>query len=466
MIIMKDIVLINPPVSNWGRMKDIRQTSPPLGLLYLASFLEKSGYKVQVLDLALEPERLSSSLFLENSKPRIVGLTSTTYNFDSALRIAEIIKKYHRDTFIVFGGAHPTIRPYDALEKDFVDCVVMGEGEITFNSLCAALLNDKEWRENSGIAFMDNEKIKINPPQEFIKDLDSLPFPARHLVPLEKYRATPINYKRWPSTPVITSRGCPFKCTFCSNPVHGRIPRLHSPEYIVRELIFLKSEYGIKDVSFWDDTFTINKRRTRKLCALIDKEGLDLTWSCATRVDAVDLEILKIMKEAGCWLISFGVESGVDRLRKKVNKGISEEQILEAFEACRKIGIETRAFFMLGIPTETKEESQKTIEFAKRLNPDFAQFTLTTPYPGCELFKEAVSQGWSPPKWEHFQSYSEDGPVYVPEGRSGKELMCAQTKAFKSFYLRPSYILNRFRKIKSYEELKKHIVVFFAFFRW
>lgn len=195
------------------------------------------------------------------------------------------------------------------------------------------------------------------------------------------------------------------------------------------------------------------------------KEGLALTWSCSTRVDTVDLEILKTMKEAGCWLISFGVESGVGRLRKKIKKSISEEQILKAFENCKKVEIENRAFFILGFPTETKEESQKTIEFAKRLNPDFVQFTLTTPYPGCELFQEAVSESWHPPRWENFQTYSEK-PVYIPSGRSDKELMATQTKAFKSFYLRPKYIFNRLKKIRSYKEFKKHVALFFNLLNW
>ena len=295
--------------------------------------------------------------------------------------------------------------------------------------------------------------------------MNVLPFPARHPVPLKKYKATPTNYKRWPSTPVVTTRGCPFQCTFCSNPVHGKIVRFRSPENIIEELVLLKREFGIRDVSFWDDTFTINIERTKQICELLVNENLNLVWNCATRVDTVNLELLKIMKEAGCWQISFGVESGVDRLRRKINKGISDEQIFKAFKNCRKVGIETKAFFMLGIPTETKEESHKTIEYAKRLNADFAQFALTTPYPGCELFREAVSQGWSPPNWENFQTYPENVPVYIAEGRSGKELMDIQTEAFKSFYLRPRYILNRMNKLRSYEEFKKHLAVFYNLIR-
>jgi radical SAM superfamily enzyme YgiQ (UPF0313 family) len=463
---MEDILLINPPISSWGKMQKIRETSPPLGILSLASFLGRKGHKVQVFDLALEPEKITSFLSFRDGKPKIVGITSTTYTISNALKIAETIKKNHPDIFIVFGGPHSTILPDDVLKENYVDCVVVGEGEIVFDSLCNSLLNGKDWKENNGIAFRNKGRVKINLSLPYIENLDALPFPARNLVPLEKYKATPVNYKRWPSTPVITSRGCPFKCTFCSNPVHGKIVRYRSPENIMEELCQLKKEFSIRDITFWDDTFTLDKKRVERICELLIEKNLDLTWSCATRVDTVNLEILKKMKEAGCWQISFGVESGVGRLREKIQKDISEERIFETFKNCKKVGIETRAFFMLGIPTETEKESWETIEFAIRLNPDFSQFTLTTPYPGCELFKEALSEGWHPTSWEKFQTYPEKEPVYVPQGRYAKELLATQVRAFKSFYFRPKYILNRLRKIKSFEEFKRHLVVFIKMLGW
>jgi len=464
---MADIILINPPVSSWGKVEGIRKVSPPLGILSLAAFLEGRGYKVNVYDLALGPGQMDPLLSsLKSGRAGIVGITSTTSTLNSALKIAEDIKKKHSGIFVVFGGPHPTIRPEDLLEKDYVDCVVRGEGELTFSELCSRKLNNENWRDINGIAFTENGNLKINPLPDYIRDLDALPFPARHLVSFRRYGSTPVNYKRLPSTPVITSRGCPFQCTFCSNPVHGKQTRFRGAENIIGELILLKEKYGIRDVVFWDDTFTLDRSRIERICQLMNEEKLNLSWSCATRVDTVDRNILKMMKESGCWQVSFGVESGVDRLRQKIKKNISEEQIVKTFENCRKLNIETRAFFMLGIPSETREESLRTIEFAKRLEPDFAQFTLTVPYPGCELFEEATAQGWVPPKWENFQTYPKDDPVYVTEGRFGGELADIQTRAFRSFYLRFKYVFNRLKKIRSYEEFKKYLILFLNMLRW
>ncbi len=452
------VLLINPPVESWGKMKSIRHSSPPLGLLSVAAYLEKKRFSVEVLDYSLEQideDRLLHVI----SNIKIVGITATTNNIGSALEIAEKIKNINRNIFIVFGGAHSSVLPKELLGKDFVDFVVIGEGEYVFFMLCRALTEGGKFEDIEGIAYKKNQEVIINQRSRYIEELDDLPFPARHLVPFNRYKATPINYKNWPSTPVITSRGCPFNCTFCSNPVHGRKLRLRGAENVIEELILLKREFGIRDVVFWDDTFTVDNKRIKHLCDLLIKKNLRLTWSCATRVDTIDLKLLKRMKDAGCWQVSFGVESGVSRLRKKIRKNITNQQIMAAFGYCRKVGIQTRAFFILGLPTETEEETEKTVEFTKELNPDFAQFTLATPYPGSDLFQEAVSEGWVPPDWDKFQTYPEDKPVYVPENRTSGSLTEAQSKAFKSFYLRPRYLASRLLKIKSFPDFIKNAKV-------
>ncbi len=463
---MFDVLLINPPVLNPGKVKKIRATSPPTGLLSLAAFLEHKGAAVRILDLALQPE-LIIALEKEFINPTaLVGITSTTNTIGSALDIAKHIKERNPGAFVVFGGPHPSVLPEDVLKHDQVDCVVIGEGELLLYELFSSYSKNDSWKSAEGIAFISDGKLVINPHSNFIEDLDSLPFPARHLVPFKKYCSSPVSYKRLPSTPVITSRGCPYKCTFCSNPVHGRCVRNRSPENIIEELKILKRDYGIRDINFWDDTFTLNKKRVAEICNLLIKEKLDLTWCCASRVDTINPEILEIMKDAGCWLVSFGVESGVERLREKIHKGITEEQIFRAFEGCKKLGIETRAFFMLGLPTETEQDSIDTINFSKKLNPDFLQFTLTVPYPGSALYREAMAEGWNPPDWGEFQTYPEGEPVYVPAGRSGKELNRLQSKAFKSLYFRPAYILKRLRKLRSWDELQKYTVVFIDMLHW
>ena len=463
---MFDILLINPPILNPGKVKKIRAISPPVGILSLAAYLEDKGLYVRVLDLALQPE-LYDTLKNEFDAPgRIVGITSTTNTIGSALDVAKIVKQYNPDSFVVLGGPHPSILPEDVLSNREVDCVVIGEGELSLYNLTSSYKQGSDWKATPGIAFNDVNRVIINPQTNYVDNLDSIPFPARHLVPFKQYRSSAISHKRTPSTCVITSRGCPYKCTFCSNPVHGRKVRSRSPENVIEELKLLKRDFRIRDITFWDDTFTVSKKRVESICRLIIEENLDLTWSCASRVDTISPDLLKIMKEAGCWLISFGIESGVGRLREKIHKGITEEQIFRAFKSCKQAGIETRAFFMLGLPTETVEESEATLSFAKKLNPDFLQFTLTVPYPGSELYNEALSEGWIPPDWGEFQTYPEDKPVYVPTGRLPNELREMQNKAFKSTYFRPSYILKRLWKIRSWDELLEHSKVFLNMLRW
>jgi anaerobic magnesium-protoporphyrin IX monomethyl ester cyclase len=463
---MSSILLVNPPVLNPGKTKKLRALSPPLGLLSLAAYVEQKGISVQVIDLALEPEKIDSLKTKSREPQSLVGITSTTNTIGSALTVAETIKRNDTGAFIVMGGPHPSVLPDDVVKHSQVDCAVIGEGESILLELFNRHNENDEWHSTPGIAYMNDGKVVVNPPGKLLADLDDLSFPARHLVPFKKYKSSPIHYKRSPSTAVITSRGCPFKCTFCSNPVHGRKIRFRSPENIVAELKHLKSEYGIRDFNLFDDTFTVNRNRVINVCELMIKEKLDLTWSCGSRVDTIDPDVLKIMKRAGCWFISFGIESGSERLRKLIKKGITEKQIFTAFRYCKEAGIESRAFFMLGLPTETEQESEATISFARKLDPDFMQFSLTVPYPGSEIYDQALAEGWFPPEWEKFQTYPEDEPVYVPAGRSGKELRELQNRAFKSIYFRPAYILKRLTKLRSWAELRKYVSSFFELLKW
>lgn len=451
-----DILLINPPYGRYGKLKKIRKHSPPLGILYVATCLRSKGYRVGIIDTSVEPERITAEA-IARLNVKVAGITCSTPAVGSALKIAGKIKNYHPDTAVVLGGAHASVCYEELIKKDFVDYVVVGEGELSFENICKSVVKGGRIDDYSGIVAKNADKC--NPEIKLIEDLDSIPFPDRGLIPFDRYELSPINYKQKPSTPIITSRGCPFGCSFCSNPVHGKKVRLHSPEYIIEEIRYLIRDFKVRDIMFWDDTFTFNNDRVEKLCSLMIDNGFGLSWGCATRVDRIDEGLLKTMKRAGCWQISLGVETGSERLLKTIRKGINRQQIITAFELCKKIGIQTRAFFILGIPTETVEESYETLKFAKSLNPSFVQFTLAVPYPGSEFYNQAVNEGWQPPDWEKFSTYPEDKPVYIPEGRDARELKQLQTRAFKEFYFRPSYLLNRLMSVASFSDLLKHVKV-------
>ena len=265
---------------------------------------------------------------------------------------------------------------------------------------------------------------------------------------------------------MILARGCPFNCSFCSHPF-GRTFRHHSINRIINELNELIDKYNINQVNFEADTLTVNKDFLVSLCqALIDKKiNKKIQWTCESRIDTIDFEMLEIMKKAGCWQISYGVESGVQRLLDLINKGDKIKQIEEIFTMTKKVGITIRGFFMLGLPTETIEESWQTINFAKKLNPLWAQFTVTIPYPGTPLFEQLKKQGKIRTfDWDHYNTWAgwaEKEIPFVPENREVKEIMNLQKKALIAFYLRPKTFFKFIKQINSIKEFNKYFYGFY-----
>ena len=287
-----------------------------------------------------------------------------------------------------------------------------------------------------------------------VMNLDSLPFPARHLVDMKKYSSLPNTYKKDPHTfQVITSRGCPFTCTFCHD-ARG-VFRQRSVENVIAELKELKEKYAISEVAFWDDIFTLNKQWVYKFCEEMEK--LNMVWSCYTRLDLIDEPLLRAMKKAGCWNIFFGIEAGSQELLDNIKKKMTVEQMKEKVKLVKRVGIAIRGSFMIGLPGETPEKARQTIQFAIDLDPDYAQFTITTPYPGTELWKTAEQFG-TLDRSQNFTDWNEWQPVFVPNGyKSGQELLDIHKEAFRRFYRRPKYMAKRAMKIRSFAELKKNL---------
>jgi len=398
-----------------------------LGLCYMASLLKENGYEVKIynadyLDDPFYSDQLQLIESYKNYKkilgdlnhsiwheikqkildfsPDFIGIQMYTATFKSARNIAEIAKGIDKDIKIVVGGTHPTLDPVSTLKSGRYDYAVFGEGEFTFLDL----VNGKEVNEIPGLAYKTNNKtIKKNIRREFIENLNLIPFPLRSGF---------INGKDFMDLgAIITSRGCPFECTYCVSPtIWKRKVRYRSVNNVLNELEYMKKIYNVDLIRFQDDTFTLNKKRALDLCKGIIERGLNLKWVCETRVDRVDLELLQMMKEAGCIRLKVGVESGSDNILKKVKKGITKTEILRAVSAIKKTGIPLTIFLMLGFPGETDDDVRATIRFANEIEADYNSLSIIAPYYGTEMFEQMEREGFTFDRdhWEYFFHQSKD----------------------------------------------------------
>lgn len=383
-----NIVLINPRV--------LLTPMHPLGLLYVAAVLEKEGHKVRVYDPL--PEDDAFIRFIKRDKPNMVGLTCSTPQRERAVYILNKIEKMNSNIKTVVGGVHATILPQEMLTENSVDFVVIGEGEHTIIELCEAIERDSGFDKINGIGFKEKGKVIVNPRRKLIKNLDGIPFPARHLLSSDWYFQPPGRIRGFwleRSTAAITSRGCPYSCIFCSTHlVFGRKTRQRSPENVILEISHLIDTYKIDGLFFVDDTFTLNSKWVKHFCYLMKKEKIDIKWACQARVDRVTEPLIKIMKKAGCVQIDYGVESGSVNVLKALRKGITPDQAKEAFKITKKIGVRTMASFMIGNPREKYEDIVATLQLAKEIKPDYTLFFYTIPRPATELYHMAIQNKW------------------------------------------------------------------------
>jgi anaerobic magnesium-protoporphyrin IX monomethyl ester cyclase len=453
---MKRVLLINPPWvigEDKNLWKEVSSCWPSLGLAYIAAILERAGHQVRYLDCSAEQYTVGEiEAVLDNFKESFdfIGLTATTPLINNAFAIAKITKKKFPKAKIVLGGVHPSVMPDEVMAHEFIDFVVIDEGEETMEELVA----DKNPAEILGLCYKNGSRVIKNPLRPLIKNLDDIPPPAYHLLPMKKYYPAVGSYKRLPAMILFATRGCPGRCTFCYRTFRG-VVRKRTAQNIINEIVILQKNYGIREVAFYDDTFTLFKDVVREFCDIILKEKIDITWSCFTRVDHINEELLGIMKQAGCHLILFGVESADEQILKNINKNISLEQVIKVVRSARKIGIETRASFMFGNQGETEETIKKTINFAIKLDPDEAQFNIATAYPGTELFAWAKER-------EHIKSfrwndYSMSNVVFELPGLDKEKLQHYYQLAHRKFYFRPKIILRRLFHIKTWDQLKQEI---------
>jgi len=452
---MARVLLVNP---SWvlgedkNLWKSVASCWPSLGLAYIAAVLEKAGHTVFYLDCSAEHYTLGETeeVIKKYKDLDFIGLTATTPLINNALSIAGFAKKIFSQVKIVLGGVHPSVMPIDVLNNSQVDYVVIDEGEITMREL----VNGKDPSEILGLYFKKGKQIIKNLPRPLIQNLDEIPPPAYHLLPMDKYYPAVGSYKRLPAMNIFATRDCPGRCTFCYRTFLG-VVRKRSARNIIEEIKLLQKNYGIKEISFYDDTFTLFKDVVRDFCRIIKEEKIDITWSCFTRVDYINEELLLIMKQAGCHLILFGVESSDEEILKTIGKRISLEQVEKVVKLSRRIGIETRASFMFGNQGETEDTIKKTIDFAIKLDPDEAQFNIATAYPGTELYNWAKELGYITTfNWD---DYSMSNVVLSLPGLSPEKLQYYYELAHRKFYFRPRVILRRLFHIRTWDQLKQEI---------
>jgi radical SAM superfamily enzyme YgiQ (UPF0313 family) len=449
-----NILLVNPSQKGvYGKMNS--PDYPPMGLAYIGAVLEKAGYSVKIIDM--DADNLSDEDFINISKNyNVVGITATTPTFESAEKLFQLVK-VNTQAITILGGIHATIAPQECIKSNFIDFVVKGEGEETILELVNALKNKKSFNKIKGIFFKKAGKIINNPPRDLIKDLDTIPFPARHLFDHQKY--TYPDSLRSPVMPIMTSRGCPHGCTYCCTKlIFTRKVRFRSAKNVVDEIEFLIKNYGVKEIHFWDDNFTLNKPRVFEIRDELKRRKINLKFAFPNglRVDQVDEDILRCLKDMGVYSMAFGVESGNQIILDNVKKGTKIEQIEKAYTLAKNLGFETWGFFMLGLPGETPETIRNTINFAKKINPDIAKFHILKPFPGTEVFNELKSQGLI----TNF-NYSNYGihtrPVHRLPQLSEDDLLNWSKIAYREFYLNPSKIFRQVLRLRSFERIKMNV---------
>lgn len=447
-----DILLITPPwVTKDGNIwHGVKGTWPPLGLLYVAAYAEARGHDVQVVDAIAE--RLSFEAIerlIRERRPRFVGLTAVSAQASSAHRVAAMVKCTSPDSTVVLGGVHATVLPEELLADSNIDYVIRGEGEKPF----ADLIEGRPPDSIDGLSYRSRDPlgpIKHNPMGEPIADLDSLPTPAYHLIRFDLYKPAVGAYRRLPAIAMMTTRGCPGKCTFCSSALTPF--RTRSAEHIVEEIQQLQAGYGIREISFYDDTFTVFKGNVARMCDLIVERGIDVTWSCFARTDCIDGTLLAKMRDAGCHQILYGIESADAEILKNIRKPIDLERSREAVRLTREAGITVRACFMLGSPGETVETMHRTIEFAKELDPDIALFNITVPFPGTQMFDWAKANGYL--RTCNWHDYDGANAILELPTVSVDEVNRLYRVAYHKFYLRPGYLLGQLMRLRGWEDMK------------
>jgi radical SAM superfamily enzyme YgiQ (UPF0313 family) len=442
----------------WPHKRSDKYIEYPIYLSYTVCVVEEAGFETFFVDAIMD--ELSIEQFAQRVRdigPRLAIIETSTPSIEFDLETAAAVKEASPETFVALIGSHVTFFDQETLtENPAVDAVVRGEFEYTSADLACALDAGGDLGQVLGITYRDaGGDVRRNADRPLFEPLDQMPFPARHIAKGEGYRAG--IYSGGYPTAMISSRGCPYRCTFCLWPdiLYGHKFRARSAENVVDEIEEAVRVYGHDEIYFDDDTFTIDRQRVLDICRLILERGLEqeVEWIAQCRVDTVDREMLEVMKAANCGYILFGVESGSPKMLKKMKKGITLDKVRKAFQLTKDVGIKTQAFFLFGMPGETQETITETIEFAKELNASSTQFAVAIPHPGTALYQECKTNGWLTS--ENWADYTSEECVIETPWLTAKEVEEARIRAYREYYYRPQFILGEALKIRRLADIRR-----------
>jgi anaerobic magnesium-protoporphyrin IX monomethyl ester cyclase len=437
-----DVLLVYPIWVKRGGRGKLQRMLPPLGILSIAAYLEQHGYEVHVVDL--HAEELSPARFraiVRALRPRFVGVTVLSAHYVPAHHIARICKDEVPDCKVYVGGVHAEAAPEQMLQNPAVDAVCRGDGEETMLELVRGVPYDAI----PGLSHRRGGRVAHNPPREVAMDLDAYPFPAYHLVDLDHYFPPAGSYRDLPAVNVLMTRGCPGRCTFCNSATTPL--RARSVARMVELIKVLRYDHGIREVYFYDDTFTAQPQRVREFCHAMIADKVDVKWICYVRGDMFNDAHAELMARAGCHQVLMGVESGSAELMAKIGKPIRKDRYVAAVATAHRYGIEVRASFIIGHLAETHATMRETVEFAKEINADFFQLSVMTPYPGTQLFREARRRGLL--LHEDYARYGQSELVMKLDTLGPAEVLAFERRAFYEFYLRPIAIWRQLKRLRN-----------------
>ncbi len=442
----------------WPHKRSDKYIEYPIYLSYTVAVIEEAGFDVSFIDAIMDELEIDEfAQQVQQLNPRLALVETSTPSIDFDLETAAATKELSPDTFVALIGSHVTFFDREMVaDHPAVDAVVRGEFEYTAADLARALDNGGNLSQVSGLTYRDADgDVQRNPDRPLFEPLDKMPFPARHIVKDSGYRAG--IYSGGQPTAMISSRGCPYRCTFCLWPdiLYGHKFRARSAQNVVDEIEEAVRKFGHDEIYFDDDTFTIDRQRVMDICRLINERGLEqeVEWIAQCRVDTVDREMLEAMKAANCGYILFGVESGSPKMLKKMKKGITLDKVREAFKLTRELDIKTQAFFLFGMPGETPETIRETIEFAKEINASSTQFAVAIPHPGTALYEECRANGWLTS--ENWADYTSESSLIETPWLSAKEVEEARVQAYREYYYRPKYIVGEALKVRRLADIKR-----------
>ena len=459
------ILLVAPLWYGGSGLDKLISKVPPLGLAYIAAVLEKEGFgNIRIVDMKAEKigfGELRDIIF--NFKPKILGVSLATGQVSSGTKLIKIAKEIDKDIICMIGGPHPSALPEKTLEETDADVCIFGEGELTTLEFVKAVYEGKELDGIRGLAFKKNGAIKKNPPRALISNLDDIPFPARHLIlSTAEYSKDSETALTSIHATMMTSRGCPFRCAFCDKSVFGRSFRYRSAKNVVDEIETLVKSYNVQSIRFFDDILTAIPKRVKEICDELIKRNLKIKWSCEARVNTVNPEMLKMMKNAGCTEMHFGIESGDQKILDLQQKDITLDQAREAVKWTNEAGIESRGYFIIGLPGDTKKTINETIQFGRSLNLGYIGIFMFTPYPGTferkyrlEDYGAVLAKSWD----DYVTTFEK--PSFVPKGMTAEELTNAYKKAYLLMHLNLKTIINLLKSAKSFPKIKSYIKAFF-----